>query len=500
MALLERNAWYDIARDTNWTPSYVTEDELFPPEMADPFGIPMKEWETYDEPYKVSYREYVSIQREKDSGAYSVRAALARSKYYETADPGYLSLLKMHYAAIALSEYQTALASARMARFAKAPAMRNMATFGVLDECRHGQIQLSFPHALVGLDRQFDWGHQAHHTNNWSALAGRHALEDVMMTRDAITTSIMLNFAFETGITNVQMIGLSADAANMGDYTFSNLITSVQSDEARHAQIGTPLIEILLRNGKKEQVQQAVDVAFWRIWRSFALLTGIPMDYWFPLEKRDQSFKEYMHEFVLEQFSRQLYDVGLGLPWYWDHFIDEIETHHHTQQAGIWSWRHTVWWNPASGLKKEERAWLEKKYPGWNDTYGMYWDVIIDNINRGEPEKTYAVGMPCLCSMCQNTIANRGGTVWKARVHQREYKGRRYNFCSPVCQWIFDLEPERYSHFNTIADRLYNGEINPPTPDNLLRYMSIGVLSPGGTDAHDYAWAREYAPTAIAAE
>ena len=124
MALLERNAWYDIARDTNWTPSYVTEDELFPPEMADPFGIPMKEWETYDEPYKVSYREYVSIQREKDSGAYSVRAALARSKYYETADPGYLSLLKMHYAAIALSEYQTALASARMARFAKAPAMR----------------------------------------------------------------------------------------------------------------------------------------------------------------------------------------------------------------------------------------------------------------------------------------------------------------------------------------------------------------------------------------
>ena len=35
-----------------------------------------------------------------------------------------------------------------------------------------------------------------------------------MMTRDAITTSIMVNFAFETGLTNVQMIGLSADAAN----------------------------------------------------------------------------------------------------------------------------------------------------------------------------------------------------------------------------------------------------------------------------------------------
>ena len=30
MALLDRAEWYDIARDTNWTPQYVTEDELFP--------------------------------------------------------------------------------------------------------------------------------------------------------------------------------------------------------------------------------------------------------------------------------------------------------------------------------------------------------------------------------------------------------------------------------------------------------------------------------------
>ena len=73
-----------------------------------------------------------------------------------------------------------------------------MATFGVLDELRHGQIQLSFAHQLVPLDRQFDWAQRAQHTNNWAALSGGHALDDVMMTRDAITTSIMVNFAFET--------------------------------------------------------------------------------------------------------------------------------------------------------------------------------------------------------------------------------------------------------------------------------------------------------------
>jgi toluene monooxygenase system protein A len=498
MPALERSQWYDIARSTNWTPSFVTEEELFPKEMSDPHGVPVSEWETYDEPYKVSYREYVAIQREKDSGAYSVRSALQRSKYYENADPAYLSLLKLHYAAIALSEYQTGLASARMARFGRAPGMRNMATFGVLDELRHGQIQLSFAHQLVPLDRQFDWAQRAQHTNNWAALSGRHALDDVMMTRDAITTSIMVNFAFETGLTNVQMIGLSADAANIGDFTFANLITSIQSDEARHAQIATPLIEILIRNGKKAEVQKAVDIAFWRIWKIFALLTGIPMDYWFPLEKRDQSFKEYMHEFVIVQFDRQLQDVGLDRPWYWEHFLNEIDTYHHTQQAGIWSWRNTVWWNPTGGLGKAERVWLEQKYPGWNDTFGKYWDVIIDNVNSGKLEHTHAVGNPALCSMCNNTIASRGGLRWDARVRQKEYQGRRYNFCSEPCEWIFDQEPDRYKDWNTVVDRLYTGEISPPNAEGLLKYMGIGVVSEGGRDAHDLRWADEYRPMAAA--
>ena len=496
--LLDRSEWYDIARDTNWTPTYVSEEELFPTVQSDTFGVAKSEWETFDEPYKVSYREYVSVQREKDTGAYSVKAALARSGYYEKADQAYLSLLKLHYASIALSEYQTAQACARMARFSKAPSMRNVATFGTLDELRHAQIQLYFPHQLIGLDRQFDWAVHAQHTKNWAVLTGRHALDDVMLTHDAITTSLMLNLAFETGLTNVQMIGLSADAANMGDFVFSNLITSIQSDEARHAQIASPLIEILIRNGKKDQAQQAVDIAFWRIWRLFATLTGIPMDYWFPLEKRDQSFKEYMHEFVVVQFERQLHDLGLERPWYWDLFLEDIDSHHHAQQAGVWSWRKTVWWNPRAGVGPEERAWLEEKYPGWGATFGQYWDVVTENLEAGLEEKTHAVGMSACCNMCQYPISNKGGTEWKAKPYQLVHEGRPFIFCSKPCKWIFETEPERYADFSTISERLYNGDIverapgdmTPPTPDEILRYMGIGVISNGGRDAEDCAWAR----------
>ena len=105
MALLERHEWYDIARSTNWTPTYVGESELFPDLMTGAMGVPMDQWEAYDEPYKTSYPEYVKVQREKDAGAYSVKAALERSRMYEQADPGWLSILKSHYGAIALGEY-----------------------------------------------------------------------------------------------------------------------------------------------------------------------------------------------------------------------------------------------------------------------------------------------------------------------------------------------------------------------------------------------------------
>src|SRR4029453_4100139 len=75
-----------------------------------------------------------------------------------------------------------------------------------------------------------------------------------------------------------------------------------------------------------------------------------------------------------------------------------------------------------------------------------------------------------------------------------EHEGRRYVFCSKVCRWVFETEPARYKHFRSIADRIYTKEIDPPTPENILRFMGIGVLSEGGNDAHAYTWAKNGAP------
>ena len=50
-------------------------------------GLPLETWQVYDEPSKVTYREYVRIQREKDASVYSVKAALQRANFLDTAEP-----------------------------------------------------------------------------------------------------------------------------------------------------------------------------------------------------------------------------------------------------------------------------------------------------------------------------------------------------------------------------------------------------------------------------
>ncbi|MDA3624666.1 YHS domain-containing protein [Saccharopolyspora oryzae] len=490
MALLERAQWYDIARSTEWTPKYVTADELFPPELSGGEGLPDHIWATYDEPYKISYREYVDVQRQKDAGAYSVKAALERADLYHNADPGWISILKEHYAAVALVEYGASFQEARFVRWSKAPGMRNMATFGMLDEIRHGQIQLFFPHEYVNKDRQFEWSHASMFSNNWVTLGARHFFDDVMMTRDALSTSIFANFAFETGFTNLQFIGLSGDAANAGDFTFSKLIQSIQSDEARHAQLGTPLLQMLIENGRKDEAQKKIDIAFWRSYRLFTILSGIPMDYYVPLEVRGESFKEFMEEWIVTQFMRSLEDLGLSKPWYWDIFLRDISEHHHGQHLGTYSWRPTLWWDPAAGVSPEERDWLEEKYPGWNDTFGKVWDVLIDNLANGRTEQTIPSTLPVVCNVSQLPIV--GTPSQTLRDISLVHEGRRYHFASEVDKWIFEDDPERYRHHKSIVDRFLGGDIQPADLGGVLEYMGLGSIGPGGEDAHGFAWVDTY--------
>ncbi len=491
MALLNREDWYDLARTTNWTPKYVSEDALFPEQMSGSRGIPMSAWETYDEPYKTSYPEYVSIQREKDAGTYSVRAALERAAFVDQADPGWVSTMQAHYGAVALGEYLASVGEARMARFSKAPGNRNMAVFGMLDENRHTQLQLFFPHANIKRSHQWDWGHKALRTNEWAAIAARSLFDDIITSRDAISTAIMLTFAFETGFTNMQFLGLAADAAETGDHSFASLISSIQTDESRHSQQGGPALRILIENGRQAEAQQLIDVAIWRSWKLFAILTGPLMDYYTPVESRKQSFKEFMLEWIVVQFERQLLDLGLAKPWYWDTLMRDLDITHHGMHMGVWCWRRTVWWNPAAGVTPADRAWLEEKYPGWNKRWGRIWDVTTENLLNGREDLTLPETLPLICHMSNLPIVHLPGDDWDLTDWQLEHAGRLYHFGSEVDLWCFQINPAHYQGHLTLVDRFLAGKILPPTLEGALRYMGLGSTEQG-RDAHNYAWIEHY--------
>ncbi|HKN40291.1 MAG TPA: toluene monooxygenase, partial [Acidimicrobiia bacterium] len=137
---MPREEWYEVARDVDWTLTYVDDEAVFPEWMSGTGKVPREAWSKWEEPYKVTYPEYVATQREKESGAYGVKAALQRSSVFDNLDEGWKSVAKAHFGGVAVVEYTAALGELRMARFGLSPKWRTMSVFGALDEIRHTQL------------------------------------------------------------------------------------------------------------------------------------------------------------------------------------------------------------------------------------------------------------------------------------------------------------------------------------------------------------------------
>jgi Methane/Phenol/Alkene Hydroxylase len=66
----------------------------------------------------------------------------------------------------------------------------------------------------------------------------------MFLAADAIDLAIQLNFVFETGFTNLQFMAMAARADRAHHHLFEKTVASIQTDEARHAQIGHPVLVI----------------------------------------------------------------------------------------------------------------------------------------------------------------------------------------------------------------------------------------------------------------
>ncbi len=86
-----------------------------------------------------------------------------------------------------------------------------------------------------------------------------------------------------------------------------------------------------------------LDKWFWRSCLLFAVVTGFSMDYLTPVEHRSRSYKEFMEEWVLDQYVRSIEGLGLKKPWYWDTFLASLDVYHHMVYASAYTYRATVW-------------------------------------------------------------------------------------------------------------------------------------------------------------
>jgi len=487
-SLFNRDEWLDLARKLDWDLSYVDERELYPEAVSGRPWLKSAAWQRWEEPYRTSYAEYVEAQHSKEAAVTAVREAVGTAEDLRKLDKAWLSAVKLHAATLPLAEFAAVVGNLRAARFGRDSAWRSTALLGALDELRHTQIPLLAFHDLVRWDEQFDWTHKLLHTDQWVAVAARHLIDELLLGSNPIEFAIGTNFVFETGFTNLQFIGLSSMAHRVGDRFFEKLLQSIQTDEARHAQIGQAVLETV-REHDPEYAQYLVDKWFWRSWLLFAVVTGFAMDYLTPLPHRTASFKEFVHEWVLEQFDRSLRAVGLKRPWYWQQFLQAIDHYHHMVYASAYSYRATVWFDFALP-GPDERRWLREKYPESWDALDPIWEQLTARWRAAGPQvewHTHGATPVAFCALCQLVLC--GGTPRANSARTFKHGDQQLVFCSEPCEWIFRRELDHYASHVDVAHRILAGDAPANVMQLLTEYFGLTPQT-WGKDVRggDYPW------------
>lgn len=489
--MLPRDEWLDLARKVDWEFSYVTERDAFPEVTSGSPWLRQEEWKDWDEPFRTTYAEYVANQSVKEASVRAVREAVGQAVDFQKLHPHWLSALKLHAATLPLAEFAAVVGNLRAARFGRDSAWRTMSTFGALDEIRHAQIPLVLLHDMVRHDPQFDWTHKFYHSNNWVAIAARHLFDELLLASDPIEFAIATHFVFETGFTNLQFVGLSSVAHAVGDRMFETMLKSIQTDEARHSQIGDAVLAKIIAHDPA-RAQYLVDKWFWRTWHLFAVVTGFSMDYLTPVASRRTSFKEFMQEWVLDQFVRTMEEHGLSRPWYWDTFVESLDAYHHMVYASAYSYRATVWFDCALP-GPEERAWLAEKYPTTWPMFEPVWRRLADRWRESGPGvewHSHGATPVGFCDLCQLVLS--GGTPEKNTAVTVTRGDKKLVFCSVPCRWIYEQEPSRYEAHDDVVKRILAGEAPANLLELLRKYFGLTSATQGkDVERGGYRWLGE---------
>ena len=443
---------HNRVKDFDWDYSYVPKPARYPTR----YRIPRK---TKD-PFRHLIRDYCSMEQEKDDRQYgAMEDALARSGAAARAEARWMEILKVVLPVVDFGEYAAMKCTGQLVDTIENAELRQGYMAQMIDEVRHTnqEAYLVRYFAKHAADPEgFAQAFRARGTNLFHR-AGRAALE-AFFVGDPIEGALNLQVVAETAYTNPIFVALTEVAAANGDQVTPTVFLSIQSDEARHMANGYSTLAAVVSNPDNlPALQQDFDRAFWRQHTFLDPFLGAVYDYF--QKVRTSSYLEKWKEWIGEDWAgcyiERLAPFGLKVPAGFAEATERIRWAGHT--VGMFAfaaWPLQFWrFDP---LGESDREWFERKYPGWTEHYGGFWEEYRRRCDPAEGALALSLfpKLPPLCRVCQMPCIFPRPDVSDMRI--REHEGRRHAFCSRWCEFHFVEQPQRYLGYRTFYE-LYDG-------------------------------------------
>jgi phenol hydroxylase P3 protein len=468
-------------KDLTWDPSYVTKEELAESEFTT--GVHFRDWDTFEDPFRLHYADYVRVQSDKESIMAEQKKLAARFKEVDGIDLHWLQAMKLFYPAATNSEAEAHRGHAALARFSPSPALSMAAFYQVLDEIRHAQMDTAAMRFMRTHTNSFEnWALMYQH--QWVLQTFRSLFEDMLMVEDPFEMAINTNLTLELGYSNMLFVATPGAAVANGDRLYGQHAMSTQSDETRHAALGQAVIRTLLEEDERNVpiVQRWLDKWTWRHHRVFGV-NGIFLDYF--AKNKTLSHKQAVNKYFLEGYIEgMLADYGpLGLkpPMFLDDIIAERDTHSHIVYKLAHQYKYINYFCTFAP-DDEDKAWLREEYPEWDSLVGKYWDSV-DAGDSGD-----VMGLPLICNLCHFPCIFPNPD--NPQFLRHEHRGRTYWFCSRGCKWIFEQEPHKYQDDYTLVELIFAGKA--PSMIDIAELMQFMGLRPDGSSGGDLYLSEEW--------
>lgn len=465
----------------DWETSYQPMEKVFP--YATFEGIKIKDWDAWEDPFRMTMDSYWKYQGEKEKKLYAILDAFQQNNGHTNISDGrYVNAIKLFLQGITPLEYHGHRGFAHNGRHFPGEGARVACQMQSLDELRHAQTQI---HTMSHYNKYFNGMHDFLHWNDrvWYSSAPKSFMDDAR-TAGPFEFMVAIGFSFEYVLTNLLFVPFMSGAAYNGDMATVTFGFSAQSDEARHMTLGLEAIKFMLEQdeGNVPIVQRWIDKWLWRGYRLLGLVAAM-QDYMLP--ESPMSWKEAWEIYFEENGMALFHDLsryGIKVPDYTkicakekDHVSHQIWgiLYNFTGAAGI----HT--WMPDD----KKMDWLSAKYP---ETFDKYYRPRFEHWKKMEAEgkRFYSKTLPLECNTCLIPMGfTEVDDCTQVSYRSTTYEGERYHFCSDPCKEIFEHEPEKYTQTWVPVNQVFQGNCGGATIEDVLQWYHFNV----GADNGDYA-------------